>query len=101
MDVASERILSVGNFDSLPLAAALDFLRIALAPVLTSANERMVKLLQAPLSGLPEGLSPRPGIAEDRSTFLVVPLHRELKKGTLNGLLKDAGLEREELRRLL
>jgi len=37
----------------------------------------------------------------DRSTFLVVPLHRELKKGTLNGILKDAGLEREQLRRLL
>lgn len=65
VDVASGRILSVGNFDALPLAAALDFLRIALAPVLTSANERMVKLLQAPLSGLPEGLSPREGIAED------------------------------------
>ena len=65
VDVASERILSVGNFDALPLAAALDFLRIALAPVLTSANERMVKLLQAPLSGLPEGLSPEPGSAED------------------------------------
>jgi len=65
VDVSSGRILSVGNFDSLPLAAALDFLRIALAPVLTSANERMVKLLQAPLSGLPEGLSPQPGSAED------------------------------------
>jgi len=65
VDVATERILSVGNFDSLPLAAALDFLRIALAPVLTSANERLVKLLQAPLSGLPEGLSPQPGSAED------------------------------------
>jgi len=65
VDVASRRILSVGNFDSLPLAAALDFLRIALAPVLTSANERLVKLLQAPLSGLPEGLSQRLGSAED------------------------------------
>ena len=65
VDVATGRILSVGNFDSLPLAAALDFLRIALAPVLTSANERLVKLLQAPLSGLPEGLSPRAGSAED------------------------------------
>jgi histidine ammonia-lyase len=65
VDVASGRILSVGNFDALPLAAALDFLRIALAPVLTSANERLVKLLQAPLSGLPEGLSPRAGSAED------------------------------------
>jgi histidine ammonia-lyase len=65
VDVEEGRILSVGNFDVLPLATALDLLRIALAPVLTSANERMVKLLQAPLSGLPEGLSPRPGSAED------------------------------------
>jgi histidine ammonia-lyase len=65
VDVASGRIVSVGNFDVSPLAAALDFLRIALAPVLTSANERMVKLLQAPLSGLPEGLAERAGAAED------------------------------------
>ena len=65
VDVATGRIISVGNFDALPLAAALDFLRIALAPVLTSANERMVKLLQAPLSGLPEGLSEHAGSAED------------------------------------
>jgi predicted RNA binding protein YcfA (HicA-like mRNA interferase family) len=37
----------------------------------------------------------------DRSVFLVVPLHRELKKGTLNGILRDAGLDRDELRDLL
>ena len=37
----------------------------------------------------------------DRATFLVVPLHRELKRGTLSGILRDAGLDREELRRLL
>jgi predicted RNA binding protein YcfA (HicA-like mRNA interferase family) len=36
-----------------------------------------------------------------RSMFLVVPLHRELKRGTLNGILKDAGIDREELRALL
>ena len=65
VDVPTGRILSVGNFDAVPLAAALDFLRIALAPVLTSASERLVKLLQAPLSGLAEGLSPRAGSAED------------------------------------
>jgi histidine ammonia-lyase len=65
VDVPAERVISVANFDALPLAAALDLLRIALAPVLTSANERMVKLLQAPLSGLPEGLSERHGSAED------------------------------------
>lgn len=65
VDVDGARTIAVSNFDALPVAAALDFLRVALAPVLTSANERMVKLLQAPLTGLPEGLSERPGSAED------------------------------------
>lgn len=37
----------------------------------------------------------------DRLTSLVVPLHRELRRGTLNGILKDAALERDELRQLL
>src|ERR1700722_6973986 len=54
---AERRIVSVGNFDIGPLAAALDFARIALAPVVTSANERAVKLLQAPFSGLATGLA--------------------------------------------
>jgi histidine ammonia-lyase len=61
---ADGRILPVGNFDVVPLAAALDFLRIALAPALTSAAERALKLLQAPLTGLPEGLAARQGLAE-------------------------------------
>jgi histidine ammonia-lyase len=60
-----ERIVSVANFDVLPLAAALDFLRLALAPVLTSACERAEKLLQGPLTGLPDGLAPRQGLAEN------------------------------------
>lgn len=37
----------------------------------------------------------------DRSVSLVVPLHRELKRGTLAGVLRDAGIDREELRALL
>jgi predicted RNA binding protein YcfA (HicA-like mRNA interferase family) len=37
----------------------------------------------------------------DRSIFLVVPLHRELKRGTLSGILRDARLDRDELRKLL
>lgn len=37
----------------------------------------------------------------DRAVFLVVPLHRELKRGTLAGILRDAGLGRDELRELL
>lgn len=65
VDLEEERIFSVGNFEVLPLATSLDLLRIALAPLLTSASERLVKLLQAPLTGLPEGLAERPGIAED------------------------------------
>jgi len=60
-----DRIVSVGNFDVLPLAAAVDFLRITLASVLTAANERLVKLLQYPLSGLPDGLATERGLAED------------------------------------
>ena len=60
-----DRIISVSNFDVLPVAAALDFVRIALASVLTAANERMLKLLEAPLSGLPEGLAVEWGLAED------------------------------------
>lgn len=62
---AEDRIVSVSNFDVLPLAAALDFLRIVLASVLTSANERMEKLLEWPFSGLPEGLAPERGLTED------------------------------------
>lgn len=62
---AERRIVSVGNFDVLALAAALDFVRIALAPVLTSATERTIKLLQSPISALPTGLAAEPGTAED------------------------------------
>lgn len=37
----------------------------------------------------------------ERAVSLVVPLHRELKRGTLAGILRDAGVDREELRRVL
>jgi predicted RNA binding protein YcfA (HicA-like mRNA interferase family) len=37
----------------------------------------------------------------DRRVSLTVPLHRELKRGTLSGILVDAGLDTEQLRRLL
>lgn len=37
----------------------------------------------------------------DRPMALVVPLHRELKRGTLMGILRDAGIDRDELRDLL
>ena len=64
--VADERrLVSVGNFDSLPLAVALDLARIVLAPVLTSAVERTLKLLSPRFSGLTEGLVEREGTWED------------------------------------
>jgi histidine ammonia-lyase len=58
VDVDGGRMLSVANFELLPLSQALDVVRLGLAPVLTSANERMIKLLQAPLTGLTDGLQP-------------------------------------------
>lgn len=36
-----------------------------------------------------------------RRNALVVPLHKEIRKGTLAGILRDAGLTADELRRLL
>jgi predicted RNA binding protein YcfA (HicA-like mRNA interferase family) len=38
---------------------------------------------------------------ERHATSLVVPLHRELKRGTLAGILRDAGIDRDDLRQLL
>ena len=60
-----DRIVSVANFDILPLSAALDFLRIVLASALTSACERAEKLMQGHLTGLPDFLAPRQGLAEN------------------------------------
>jgi histidine ammonia-lyase len=68
-----ERFVSVANFDVLPLAAALDFLRIALAPAVSSACERSLKLLQTGLSGLPPGLAVREGHPEDSISEFGVP----------------------------
>ncbi len=61
--VTGGRIVPAASFDVLALAAALDLVRIALAPVLTCAAERSLKLLQSSFSGLPEGLAERPGLA--------------------------------------
>jgi histidine ammonia-lyase len=63
--VSEQRIVSVSNLDVVALAAALDFLRIVLASALTAANERLMKLLQRPFSGLPDGLAAEPGLHQD------------------------------------
>jgi predicted RNA binding protein YcfA (HicA-like mRNA interferase family) len=37
----------------------------------------------------------------EKNTSLVVPLHKELKKGTLHSILKRAGLSVEDLKELV
>jgi len=37
----------------------------------------------------------------EKNTSLVIPLHRELKKGTLHSILKKAGLTVEDLKELV
>jgi histidine ammonia-lyase len=55
--VEERRVVSAANFEILPLAAALDYLRIVLASALGTSAERSVKLLETPWSGLPTGLA--------------------------------------------
>jgi histidine ammonia-lyase len=55
------RILSAAAYEVLGLAAALDYVRVVLASVFSSACERIVKLLDTPWSGLPTGLLPQGG----------------------------------------
>jgi histidine ammonia-lyase len=61
---AEGRVVSVANFEVLPLAIATDYLRIPLATALSASAERVVKLLETPWSGLPTGLVPSPGTAD-------------------------------------
>ncbi len=37
----------------------------------------------------------------ERNISVIVPLHREIKKGTLNNIIKKAGLTLDDLKRLL
>ena len=69
--VADEgRLVSVANFEILPLAAVLDHVRVVLASVLGAASERVTKLLYPAWSGLPTGLVPVPDTAEAGLTYL-------------------------------
>ena len=62
--IDEDRIISAAEFEVLPLAAALDYARIGLAPLLTSVAERTMKLLDKPWSGLPTGLVAEGGTVE-------------------------------------
>lgn len=56
--VDRDTVVTAGNYEVLPLAAALDYARLALVPALTAATERTLKSLDTPWSGLPTGLAP-------------------------------------------
>lgn len=62
---SERRLVSVGDFDTQPLATALDLARLALAPVVTACLERTLKLLSPRFSGLSEGLARAAGTWED------------------------------------
>jgi histidine ammonia-lyase len=50
-------VISVANFEILPIAAGLDYLRVVLASALAASAERTVKLLEHSWTGLPTGLT--------------------------------------------
>ena len=54
-------VFSASVYEVVALAAALDYVRVALATVFTAASERSVKLLDTLWSGLPTGLLPEGG----------------------------------------
>jgi histidine ammonia-lyase len=57
--VGEDRVISVANFEALPIASAMDSLRLGLAPAVGASAERSVKLLEHTWSGLPTGLTPQ------------------------------------------
>ncbi len=99
--VAEDRVISVANFEVLPMASAMDALRLGLAPAVGASAERSAKLLEHSWSGLPTGLTPQEsdtglailGIAvhaiaaEARS--LAQPVSLELSSASLAGGIED------------
>jgi histidine ammonia-lyase len=59
------RALSNGNFDSVPYGVTIDYLRIALAHVVTASCERTQKLVHSGFSGLATGLRPDDSSSHD------------------------------------
>ena len=59
---AAGAILSGGNFHGAPIAAALDFLAIALTDLAAISERRIAMLIDTESSGLPAFLAARPGL---------------------------------------
>ena len=75
------RVVSVADFEILPLAAALDYLRIVLASALGASAERAVKMLETPWSGLPTGLSPSPDRSDPGLSYLGIAVQSLAGRG--------------------
>jgi histidine ammonia-lyase len=99
---AADEVVSVANFEALPLALALDYARLGLAAAITSAAERVVKLLQGSQSGLPSGLRYAPGAELALEVFattaialagearlLAAPVSNELPSSSLEDGIED------------
>ena len=99
---ATNEIVAVANFEALPLALALDYARLGVAAAITSAAERVVKLLQRSHSGLPSGLRHAPGAEPALEVFahtavalagearlLAAPVSNELPSTSLEDGIED------------
>jgi histidine ammonia-lyase len=94
--------VSVGNFDITPVAASIDFLRLALAQVMTAACERVQKHLSRNFSGISTGLrsidTPDDALAlvgggaaalTAEARLLAMPVSLELPTSTVAGGIED------------
>lgn len=61
-DLPEDRVVSGGNFHGAPVAAALDFLAIALTDLASIAERRVEVLMDPAFSGLPAFLARAPGL---------------------------------------
>ena len=99
---ATNEVVAVANFEALPLALALDYARLGVAAAITSAAERVVKLLQRSHSGLPSGLRHAPGAEPALEVFahtavalagearlLAAPVSNELPSSSLEDGIED------------
>ena len=62
LSIRDDDLAAVANFDMVALCMALDVMRLAFAPLLTSSTERVAKLVDTTWSGLAVGLIEEDGI---------------------------------------
>jgi histidine ammonia-lyase len=99
---AADEVVAVANFETLPLALALDYARQGVAAAITSAAERVVKLLQRSHSGLPSGLRHAPSAEPaldvlahtavalaGEARLLAAPVSNELPSSNLEDGIED------------